>query len=63
MSNINFSEEMIMVLEDAKNIALHYHYKQIGTEHIFLAIVRFPEESYTKQLLSKYSISFEKLQY
>ncbi|MCQ2279995.1 MAG: ATP-dependent Clp protease ATP-binding subunit [Bacteroidales bacterium] len=48
------------ILEDAKKVALHYHFKQLGCEHIFYAILKYPEESFTKQILASYSFNIEK---
>lgn len=56
----SYSEELMKVLEDAKKVALHYHFKQLGCEHIFYAILKYPEESYTKQILASYSFNIEK---
>ncbi len=63
MPNNNYSEELNAVLTDAKAIALQYHYTQIGVEHVFLAILRYPEESMTKQILAGFSVNLEKLTY
>ena len=59
----NFSEELKTVLEDAKQVAIQYHFPQIGAEQIFAAILRFPEESFTKQVLSSFAIDIDKMLY
>lgn len=57
----NYSEELNQVLEDAKQVALQYRFKQIGAEHIFVAILRQTGESFTKQVLAGFSIDLEKM--
>ncbi len=49
----NYSSELQQVLEDANKVALQYHFRQVGCEHVFYAMLKYPEDSYTKQSLLK----------
>ena len=59
----SYSEEFNTVLESAKQIALQYSFPKIQIEHIFDAILRYQEESFTKQLLASYGIDLGKMQF
>lgn len=56
----SYSEEFVKVMEDAQKVALLYHFNQLGCEHIFYAILKYPEESYTKQILASFSFNIGK---
>lgn len=58
-----YSEEFNLVLESAKQIAIQYGQPQILIEHIFDAILRYQDDSYTKQLLLGFSVDLTKMQF
>lgn len=58
---IKYSDEMSYALAEARNIALYYHSPNIGTEHVLVAILRFPGESITKNLFNLYRVDMDVL--
>ena len=58
---IKYSDEMRYALEEARNIAVYYHSPNIGTEHVMVAILRFPGESMTKTLFNIYRVDMDVL--
>ncbi|MCR4965422.1 MAG: ATP-dependent Clp protease ATP-binding subunit [Bacteroidales bacterium] len=57
----NFSPEMVFAFEEAKKIAIQYKSPFIGVEHIMLAILRYPEQSITKNLFDLYQVDRDAL--
>ena len=58
---IKYSDEMRYALEEARNIAVYYHSPNVGTEHVMVAILRFPGESMTKTLFNIYRVDMDVL--
>ena len=58
---IKYSDEMRYALEEARNIAIYYHSPNIGTEHVMVAILRYPGESMTKSLFNIYRVDMDVL--
>lgn len=58
---VNYSNEMKYALEEAKKIAVFYHSQNVGMEHVMVAILRYPNESVTKNLFNIYRIDMDTL--
>ena len=58
---IKYSDEMKYALEESGKIAAYYHSPNIGIEHLTVAILRYPNESTTKNLLNIYRIDIDAL--
>ncbi len=58
---IKYSDEMNYALEESGKIATYYHSPNIGIEHLTVAILRYPNESTTKNLLNIYRIDIDAL--
>ena len=52
---------MKYALEESGKIAAYYHSPNIGIEHLTVAILRYPNESTTKNLLNIYRIDIDAL--
>ena len=57
----NYSEEMTKVLESAAQVARQYQFSHIGCEHIFYAILKYPDDTLSKQLLADFGFNIEKV--
>ena len=58
---IKYSDEMKYALEESGKIAAYYHSPNIGIEHLTVAILRYPNESTTKNLFNIYRIDVNAL--
>ncbi len=58
---IKYSEEMKYAMEEAGKIASYYHSPNIGIEHLTVAILRYPNESTTKNLFGVYRVDLDTL--
>jgi ATP-dependent Clp protease ATP-binding subunit ClpC len=58
---IKYSDEMKYALEESSKIAAYYHSPNIGIEHLTVAILRYPNESTTKNLFNIYRIDVNAL--
>ncbi len=58
---IKYSDEMTYALEESGKIAAYYHSPNIGIEHITVAILRYPNESTTKNLFNIYRVDIDAL--
>ena len=58
---IKYSDEMKYALEESGKIAAYYHSPNIGIEHLTVAILRYPNESTTKNLFNIYRIDIDAL--
>ena len=58
---IKYSDEMNYALEESGKIAAYYHSPSIGIEHLTVAILRYPNESTTKNLFNIYRIDVNAL--
>ena len=50
---------MVYALEEARKIAAYYHSPNIGMEHIMVAILRYPNESITKNLFNIFRLDID----
>lgn len=57
--DIKYSDEMSYALEEARKIAVYYHSQNVGTEHIMIAILRYPEETITKNLFNIFRLDID----
>ena len=57
----NYSEEMTKVLEAAAQVARQYQFSHIGSEHIFYCILKYPDDTLSKQLLADFGFNIEKV--
>ncbi len=57
----NYSEEMTKVLESAAQVARQYQFSHIGCEHIFYAILKYHDDTLSKQLLADFGFNIEKV--
>lgn len=58
---IHYSNEMKYALEEAKKIAVYYRSQYVGMEHVMVAILKYPNESVTKNLFNLYRIDMDSL--
>lgn len=59
MENFKYSDEMNYAMEEASRIAAYYRSPYIGIEHIMVAILRYPNESTTKNLFGIFRIDLD----
>jgi len=58
---IKYSDEMNYALEESGKIAAYYHSPNIGIEHLTVAVLRYPNESTTKNLFNIYRVDIDAL--
>ncbi|MCQ2284097.1 MAG: ATP-dependent Clp protease ATP-binding subunit [Bacteroidales bacterium] len=56
-----YSDEMTYALDEAKKTAVYYHSQNVGIEHLMVAILRYPNESVTKNLFNIYRVDIDAL--
>ncbi len=59
MENFKYSDEMNYAMEEAGRIAAYYRSPYIGIEHIMVAVLRYPNESTTKNLFGIFRIDID----
>lgn len=50
---------MTFALEEARKIAVYYHSQNVGVEHIMVAILRYPEETISKNLFNIFRLDID----